>query len=155
MPARRGKVGVVATDDEIQNALLAIHSRLGTIEGKINLVARAEREELLRVLEETTRKDPLVGQIYLLIDGSRSQKEIVEELQQSGISVSQPTVSRRMIALVREYGIADPVGEGAVLRKDRAAEDVLNLSARVKRWLEEGGHTVPGQPRRRRPRSGP
>lgn len=155
MLARRGKEGVVATDDEIQNALLAIHSRLGTIEGKINLVARAEREELLRVLEETIRKYPLVGQIYLLIDGSRSQKEVVDELQRLRVSVSQATVSRRMTELVREYGIADPVGEGAVLRKDRAAEDMLNLSARVKRWLGEGGHTVPEQPRRRRSRSGP
>jgi hypothetical protein len=153
MPERRGRESVVTTSDEIQNALLAIHSRLGTIEGKINLVARAEREALLNILEDVIRKDPLLGQIYLLVDGNRSQKDVVEALQRFGVTVSQPTVSRRMRDLVREYGIADPVGEGAILRQDRSVEDMLNLSVRVRRWLEEGGHTVPEEPKRRRSKS--
>ncbi len=125
----------MAADEEIQNALLAIHSRLGTIEGKINLVARAEREEILMVLEEAIREDPLLGQIYLLLDGKRSQRGILEELKKHDISSSQPTVSRRMAELVTEYGIADPIGTGAgtVLRKNRAAEDVLNVTRRIRR----------------------
>jgi hypothetical protein len=139
----------MATDDEIQNALLAIHSRLGTIEGKINLVARAEREEVLRVLEEAIHKDPLIGQIYLLLDGSRSQKDVLEELARHGIRTSQATVSRRMSDLVSEYGIADSIGATTVLRKNRGAEDILNLTRRVKRWLGDNGKIVPENPRRR------
>jgi hypothetical protein len=140
-------------DEEIQNALLAIHSRLGTIEGKINLVARAEREEILAVLEEAIREDPLLGQIYLLLDGERSQREILEELKNHEIASSQPTVSRRMTELVTEYGIADPVGSGAgtVLRKNRAAEDVLNLTQRIRRWLNQQEQPLP-ETRVRRPR---
>jgi hypothetical protein len=143
-------------DEELQNALLAIHSRLGTIEGKINLVARAEREELLRVLEEAVRRDPLLGQIYLLIDGKRTQQEILAELTTFGILSSQPTVSRRMGNLVTEYGIADPIGVGAgtVFRKNRAAEDVLNLARRVRKWLESEQQPVPETPTRR-PRKKP
>ena len=138
-------------EEEIQNALLAIHSRLGTIEGKINLVARAEREEILAVLEEAVREDPLVGQIYLLLDGKRTQQEILAELTNHGISPSQPTVSRRMANLVTEYGIADPVGAGAgtVLGKNRAAEDVLNLTRRIRRWLEREQQQVPETPVKR------
>ena len=136
------------TDDtEIQNALLAIHSRLGTIEGKINLVARAEREEILAVLEQAIRADPILGQVYLLLDGKRNQQAIRDELSKHGITCSQPTLSRRMTDLVTEYGIADPVSVGGatVLRKNRASEDVLNLSKRVRRWLESRGSPVPQQ----------
>jgi DNA-binding transcriptional ArsR family regulator len=135
----------LATDDEIQNALLAIHSRLATIEGKINLVARAERDAILTALQAAIAKDPLLGQIYLLIDGRRTQQEILAELAAFGINSSQPTVSRRMTDLLTEYGIVDEVrgGNSLVLRKNRAAEDILNLGRRVRRWLDEGHHVIP------------
>ncbi len=141
----------MAGDEEVQNALLAIHSRLGTIEGKINLVARAEREEILGVLEEAIRKDALLGQIYLLLDGKRTQQAILVELTRHGITPSQPTVSRRMSNLVTEYGIADSqgVGAGTVLRKNRAAEDVLNLTRRVRKWLEAEQQQIPETPVKR------
>jgi hypothetical protein len=140
-------------DNETQNALLAIHSRLGTIEGKVNLVARAERAAILAVLEEAVRGEPLLGQIYLLLDGKRSQGDVLEELATYGITTSQATVSRRMGDLVTEYGLADPVGRGGglVLRKNRAAEDVLNLTRRVRRWLEDEKQPLP-EKRVRRPR---
>lgn len=132
-------------DEEVQNALLAIHSRLGTIEGKINLVARAEREAVLEALKGAVDKDPLLGQIFLLTDGKRTQQDIVDELKRLGVTQSQSTVSRRMAELVTEYGIADEVRQGSalVLRKNRAAEDILNLSRRIRRWLEEAKRTVP------------
>lgn len=139
---------------DVQNALLAIHSRLGTIEGKINLVARAEREKILEVLEGVIRPDPLLGQIYLLLDGSRRQRDIIELLSGFDISASQSTVSRRMDLLVLEYGVADPVGGEAsrILAKNRAAEDVLNLSTRVRQWLTGMGETIP-EVTQRRPRN--
>lgn len=139
-------------NDEVHNALLAIHSRLGTIEGKINLLARVERDEILRFIEDAVSRTPLLGQIYLLLDGKRSQREILEELTAYSVETSQSTVSRRMDDLVTEYGIADPVGRKAserVLRRNRAAEDVLNLKRRIRRWLQEQGETVPLKPTRR------
>lgn len=137
----------MATDDEIQNALLAIHSRLGTIEGKINLVARAERDEILQALEAAVRRDPLLGQIYLLLDGKRTQQDVLESLSGFDVTTSQSTVSRRMADLVSEYGIADEVRQGPnlVLRKNRAAEDILNLGRRVRRWLDDDRQVVPQQ----------
>lgn len=135
----------MATDEEIHNALLAINSKLGTIEGKLNLVARAERERLLGVLEEAFKKDPTLAQIYLLLDGSRSQVEILEGLNSAGIGISQPTVSRKMTLLAEELGVADGVVRGGtlVLRKNGAAEAVLNLSRHASRWLGEKGSINP------------
>lgn len=136
-------------DDEIHNALIAIHSKLGTIEGKVNLAARANRGALLAEIEQTVRKDPLIGQIYLLLDGERSQMDIVEALRSLGITkASQPTVSRRMDTLISEHGIADLVegGKKLVLRKDGEAEKTLNLSKNVRKWLAEMKEIIPEQP---------
>jgi hypothetical protein len=143
-------------NDEIQNALLAIHSRLSTIEGKVTLVARADRERILEVLEEVVRRSPLIGQIYLLLDGKRTQREVHEELTSHQITTSQPTVSRRMSDMSSEYGIADLVKGGAVkiFRKNREMEDVLNLSKRVREWLEAENQPVPEQQTRRRKKRG-
>lgn len=141
----------MATDEEIQNALVAIHSRLGTIEGKITLVARADRERVLSVLEGVVRKNAMVGQIYLLLDGKRTQRQIGEELAKYSINTSEATVSRRMAEMATEHGIADLVRGGATktYRKNREMEDVLNLSKNVRDWLEDGSKTVPVQPTRR------
>jgi hypothetical protein len=141
----------VPTDEEIHNALLGIHSKLGTIEGKVNLAARANRERLLGEIEKAVRKDPLLGQIYPLLDGKRSQLEVKQALEEFGITPSQPTVSRRMAALSTEHGVADLVEGGGklVLRKDREAEQILNLAKNVRKWLTEMKEPIPEQPARR------
>lgn len=145
----------MATDEEIQNALLAIHSRLGVIEGKVHLVARAERERLLQMLEQIVRAQPLIGQIYLVLDGERTQKDIHEQLAGYGITPSQPTLSRRMTEMETEHGIADLVQSGGtkVYRKDREMERVLNLSRNIRKWLEGEKQAIPEEPTRRKKRT--
>ncbi len=139
------------TDEEIHNALMGIHSKLGTIEGKVNLAARANRERLLAELETAVRKDPLLGQIYLLLDGKRSQLDVKERLAEFDITPSQPTLSRRMSALATEHGVADLVEGGGrlVLRKDREAEKTLNLARNIRRWLTDMKEPIPERPNRR------
>ena len=139
-------------DGKIENALYAVHSRLGVIEGKVNLVARAERKQLLALLEQTIRKDPLLGQIYLLLDGNRTQKKIHEDLVAAGVAVSQPTVSRRMALMETEHGIAELIqgGNTVVYGKDPAMEKVLNLTQNTRKWLESERAVVPELPVRRR-----
>jgi hypothetical protein len=146
----------MATDDEINNALLSIHSRLGIIEGKVNLVARAHRQSSLEDIEEAVRKAPLLGQVYLLLDGSRTQTEILEKLGEFGIITSAMSVSRAVKKLETDYGMADLVkgGSARVFRKDSEAEKVLNLSTNIRKWLNADGATIPeGAQRRRRKRS--
>jgi Trp operon repressor len=133
-------------DEDIHNALLAIHSRLDTIDGKVTLVARADRERILEVLEAVVRRSPLVGRIYLLLDGQRSQRQIREQLDRQGVSTSEATISRHMKNMAREDGIAEFVRTAAagarIYRRNREMESVLNLTARIERWLadiDEGG----------------
>lgn len=133
-------------DDEIQNALDSIYSRLGGIEGKVNLVARAERARILVDTEASVTKFPLIGQIYLLLDGKRTQKEVLEELTSYGVTTSQPTVSTRMAEMETEHGMAHLVRRG-VYGKDSQMEKVLNLSKNIRKWLADAGHTIPeGKP---------
>lgn len=133
------------TPEDSLDALYAIHSRLGAIEGKVNLVARAERGQLLEVVEAAIRKDVLVGQIYLLLDGTRTQQDLLAKLEAFNIHATRSTISRRIAYLEQELGIADVVSvtNSTVHRQDPAMDKILNLASNVKKWLRAEGATVP------------
>ena len=143
------------SDEEINNALLSIYSRLGVIEGKVNLVARAHKQSSLEDIETAVRKTPLLGQIYLLLDGSRIQTEILDRLGAFGISTSPMSVSRAVKKLETDFGLIDLVaGSARVFRKDAEAEKVFNLSANIRKWLAAEGATIPEGPQRQRQKKG-
>jgi hypothetical protein len=145
-------------DDEALHAdLLAIHSRLGVIEGKVNLVARAERDEFLALIEKTVRAQPLVGQLYLLLDGQRSQKQMLEMLTAQGVITSKPSIWRRISEMETEHGMAKLVQGGAVMihAKDPEMEKLLNLTKKVGEWLADLGAVVPVPVKKRRRKKTP
>jgi DNA-binding transcriptional ArsR family regulator len=124
----------MTSDDEIHSALLAIYSRLDVIEGKVTVVARADRGKLLDALQEVVDKQPLIGKIYLGLDGKKNQDDIVAELDSSS-----STVSRHMIEMTREHGMIELVkgeGKGKIYRHNREMESVLHLTANIRKWLE-------------------
>ena len=139
-------------DELVITQLAAVHARLGTIEGKVNLVARAERRHLLELLESTVRSTPLIGQIYLLLDGTRTQTEVVEALGEFSINTSPMSVSRRVTEMETDHGIIEiaQAGKGKVFRKDPAMDKVLNLTVNVRKWLKDEGEIVPELPVRSR-----
>ena len=146
----------MATNEEIHEALTAIHSRLGVIDGKATLNVRANRTKILEVLEELVKKHSPLGQIYLLLDGKRTQTEIGAKLKELKLAGSHSTVSDRVDIAV-EHGIAELVpgrGPGNVYRQDPIMESVLSLSKNVRKWLAAAGEPYPAPPRRsaRRPR---
>lgn len=142
-------------DRRIENALNAIHSRLGAIEGKVTLGVRADQDRYLKALREIVREQPLIGQIYLLLDGERSQRDVHQELRLAGINVGEMTVHRRMNK-IEEHGLADlsDTADGAerVLRKDPAMENVLSLTKNIAKWLADEGEIVPVELTSRRAR---
>lgn len=142
----------MADNENIDSILLAIHSKLGVIEGRVNLVARAERAQLLEILGAVVRHQPLIGQLYLLLNGVRTQKDLREVLDSFGIPSSRSTVSRRIEEMEKELGIADVVEitNATVHRRDPTMEKILNLAANVRKWLAEEGAVVPDEPARRR-----
>lgn len=138
----------MAEDTNIHNALAAIHARLGTIEGRVTLIARAEREQLRAALEKVVRTQPLVGQIYLALDGQRNQNEVFQALTDAGIQTSKMGVSRTMQKMHTEHGIVELVtgGGSKVFRKGNDPEVVLNLSTNIRKWLKEERETDPAPP---------
>jgi len=143
----------MAIDDDIHDSLLAIHSRLGVIDGKATLTVRANRGPILAALKELVAERALVGQIYLLLDGKRSQRDVMAALAQHGVQVSEATISRHVERAV-EHGIAEQIedspGRGKVYRQDHSMEKVLSLSKNVKKWLGEQGETIPEDPKKKK-----
>lgn len=130
------------SDADIHNALVGIHSRLGSVEGKVNLVARANGPALLKDLESTVTNAPLIGQIYLVLNGKRSQQQLLAELTEAGIQTSKQAISRRIGEMETEHGIADLVKHG-VYRPDPQMEQILNLSKKIRKWLADASQVVP------------
>jgi hypothetical protein len=140
----------MATDEEIHEALTAIHSRLGVIDGKATLTVRANRKPILATLKDLVLENSPLGQIYLLLDGKRTQTEIGKELKKLGLPDSHATVSRR-VEIAVEHGIAElgpAAGPGNVYRQDEVMESVLSLSKNIREWLEKANQPFPAAPRR-------
>jgi hypothetical protein len=135
----------------LHDDLLIIYSRLGAIEGKVNLLARVDRKPFLELLEDTVRKQPLIGQLYLALDGTRTQTELVAYLAEFGIETSEATVSRRLGEMEREHGMVDLVkgGNGKAYGRDATMEKILNLVTNVRKWLEAASEPVPEKQKKR------
>jgi hypothetical protein len=129
---------MATTNEQIHDALMVIDSQLRMVDGKVNLIARANRGPLLKALEEVVTKKPMVGRIYLLLDGSRNQDEIVAELKHAGVGGSPAAVSRYLTDMQGEHGLVERVpdtGRGKTFRKNRELEQILNLTKKIEGWL--------------------
>ncbi|MFL5833455.1 MAG: hypothetical protein ACJ76B_05705 [Solirubrobacterales bacterium] len=138
-------------DEHIHRDLLAIYSRLGVIEGKVNVLTRVDRDRHKEELEGIIAKQPLIGQIYLLLDGKRTQTEILEALQRNDIETSAMSVSRLLRDMETEHGMTRLVkgGRTKVYGREPEMAKLLNLTANVTTWLEGAGKIVPDKPKRR------
>lgn len=144
---------MVDEPEALHDDLLAIHSRLGSIEGKVNLLARVDREQFLDLLRKSVEKQPILGQIYLALDGSRTQGDVISFLAEFGIDTSPATVSRRLGEMEREHGMVDLVkgGNSKIYGRDPTVEKILNLPANVRKWLAAADQVVP-EKQQKRPR---
>jgi hypothetical protein len=142
----------MASDEQINRELLSIYSRLGVIEGKVNVLTRVDRDRHKGELKGVIAKQPLVGQIYLLLDGKRTQTEILDALARNGIETSAMSVSRLLRDMETEHGIARLVkgGRTKVYGREPEMAKLLNLTTNITRWLEAAKEIAPDKPKRRR-----
>ncbi len=119
---------------ETQEEIQKIRFKIESIEATQQLLMKKEARELLALLLPIFAQHSHLGDVYLAIDGTKSQAEIVEELNQKGVQISQPTVSRRMTTL-EEEGLIEQrtAGQRSVIwaRKD-VVERSLQLSKRLR-----------------------
>ncbi len=143
------------TQREIHNALIAMNAKVDTIDGKVTLLARSLSDPIETQLAELIPKKPLIAQIYLVLDGKRTQRDIVAELGKYGIRVHEATVSRHITQEMVKRGLVDLVDArgSKVYGENRQMNTILNLTTNMRKWLERAGETVPlpaPKPRRKK-----
>jgi arginine repressor len=108
----------------------------------VSAIARRSgaREEIL----EAMANDQLLADIFLLVDGKRTQADIVSELARQGKTTSQPTVSRKLDALIQDHDIVRKKSrnsEGTCYMHTSLAADlkiVRSLTQRASNQLRNG-----------------
>jgi hypothetical protein len=61
-----------------------MRTRLEGIEHRQEMLVRAHRDEILGEIWRYIDDDPLLGEVFLLVDGKRTQQDIVAALKQKG-----------------------------------------------------------------------
>jgi hypothetical protein len=119
--------------------LRAMRARLEGIEHRQEMLVRAHSDEILKAIWAYIDKDKTLGEVFLLVDGARTQQDIVAALKQKGFSASQPTVSRKLQKLNIELGlveIGDRDAAGTIYVKSDL-DRILHMTGKVERRLAE------------------
>lgn len=147
----------MTTNEEIHDALMVIDSRIRTLDGKVNLVARANRPSLLKALETIIRDKPMIGRVYLVLDGDRNQTEVVDAMAAAGTPTSKQAIGRWLDLMHTEHGLIEQITSdkpGKAYRKSAELDKALNLTPKVEKWVEEmDAETQRGAKPKRRPKA--
>jgi hypothetical protein len=118
--------------------LRAMRARLEGIEHRQEMLVRAHSDEILATVWEYVDRDEMLGEIFLLVDGARTQKDILAELSRRGTPIAKGGLSTKLKTLRNELGlveISDRDATGATLCKSDL-DKILHLTAKVERRLE-------------------
>jgi hypothetical protein len=120
--------------DEIFNELRVLRSRVENIERGQEVLIRAQKKEILDELLPHFAKDPTLGHVYFLVDGTRGQKQIAEALIVGGRAGSEATVSRKLDILVELDLVAldDRTSSGKIYKKTQF-DKALRLSREIEK----------------------
>jgi hypothetical protein len=114
------------TDDATFVEIQQINAELAAQGGILRALLHAQGKEMAESVLAEMGKDETLARVFLLVDGLRTQKDIVEALAaDGGPAVSQPTVSGKMSRLSDELGLIAPVRRaknGTVYRATPAAD---------------------------------
>jgi hypothetical protein len=129
-------LGLMSDSDEFYGELRLVRARLDAIEHTQDVLVRAERNQILPDIMTAFEKDPLLMQIYLLVDGVLTQQEIGRALQRQGLPGDKAAmVSRRLDQLYRDLHLVELVehsGKGKIYRK-AALDRILGITRQLER----------------------
>ena len=124
-----------------KDVLLEIRARLDGIEHTQEVLVRTRSEEIWASLVGAFEQRPLLAHVYLLVDGVRTQNEIVAALAEKGLIAagSKGTVSTTLAILRDDLHLvtALPSGKSQVHARTAVAR-ILGLPKRVQRWVDAG-----------------
>jgi len=124
--------------DNVFNELRTIRSRIESIERTQEVLVRAEADRILASILPRFREDLVLGQIYLLVDGIRGQRQITTAMSQAGMTgASEATVSRKLEALrdLDVIELVDRTAAGKIYAKTQV-DRLLRLSRQVERIVQ-------------------
>ena len=121
---------------EVFNEIRQVRARLEGIEHTQEVLVRAVGDAILKQIWEYMDSDDILARVYLLVDGKRTQKDIVEALKAEKVAgASQPSVSRRLDVLQRELALITVVRQtkaGKVYRHT-ASDRILGVARKLER----------------------
>ena len=131
---------MASSDDdfaELFNQVRSINSRVLSIERTQEMLVRAQAQKIVEPFLEKLTTDPVIGWVYLAVDGTKSQNDISEDLRKQGHAASAPTISRKLDELEKDWHLIvlkDRTKSGKLYDKG-AGERILGLSRQVARAL--------------------
>lgn len=121
---------------ELFSEIRQVRMRIEAIEHTQEVLIRAHAEAIEKEIWEHMGEDDVLAQVYLLVDGHRSQKDIVEVMQAQGASgASHASVSRRIERLSKELHLielAEQTKAGKTYRRT-ALDRILSISRKLAR----------------------
>lgn len=129
------------TDDQTYGEIQQIRAELRDHGGILRSLLYAQAGHITEEILAQMTADPLLARVFLLVDGLRSQRDIVMALADQDISgASQSTVSRRMSRLTDDFGLIAPIGrgaEGGVAYQTTPVAEALKVGAAARRIIRE------------------
>jgi DNA-binding transcriptional ArsR family regulator len=126
---------MMADDLETFGEIRQIRMRIEAIEHTQEVQIRAHRETIEKDIWDQMDGDGVLAQVYLLVDGHRSQKDIVEAMQEQGAAVaSQPTVSRKLDKLSEMHliEVVDRTKSGNIYKRT-AIDRILGIARKLEK----------------------
>lgn len=90
---------------ELFNEVAQIHDEVKDLSAMLDVLVRVNGPQMREAILDAMGKDDVLREVFLMVDGVRTQGEILAELQRMGMSAGQATVSRKFELLAEEYGL--------------------------------------------------
>lgn len=118
-----------------------LRDQLDDVARSVSAIARKSgvRED---IMDEMT-KDPTLARVFLLVDGVRTQGDIIKDSSSSGTAISQATVSRKLDSLAQDWDLVRPTsrGKGGI----RYVHTSLAKDLRIARLLQKAPAKKPAK----------
>lgn len=122
---------------ELFNEVAQLRDQVDDMNRSVSALTR--QSGLFEKILEAMGKDEILANIFLQVDGTRTQQGIISAMAAAGLQgVSQPTVSRKIDLLVHDWDLVRPT--------DRSSTGIIYVhtslarALKVKRALEKGQH---------------
>jgi hypothetical protein len=122
-------------DEHVSQDTRQIRRRLESVEHMQRVILRSQEDLVLKDFWKEVDRGEVIALMYLLIDGSRTQSEIVDELKRQDIrGGSHAAVSRRMDKLkdLNAIELLDITSSGRIYRRS-ALDNILNVGKKLQR----------------------